>query len=289
VTLAAVVFTALPAFAATPTEQLTALGSKVKEVDGAIVELQVEAEKFTEVEYKLVGSCTKLRKLNVNGKTLNDQNLALLAGLTELEELSTNQTSLTDDGYKHFTAFKKLKSLALFHPSWASKEFTGKGLAHLKNCPNLRRLTFAGSTAGDEAMIAVGQITQLADFSTWHTAQTQAGNDELLKLPNLTSLRMGQRLPKYGTTSPASFDAETIKTIAKMKSIESLEIFEARLTFDALKPLKDLPKLKKIKIHEVDIADADIDQLKKHLPGVTIDFKPLTPEERESLAKKLKL
>ena len=79
---------------------------------------------------------------------MTDATLPLLAPLADLETLSIDQSQLTDDGYKHFAQFKKLKRLSLWHPSWASKEFTGSGVAHLKALPKLEKFTFAGSSAG---------------------------------------------------------------------------------------------------------------------------------------------
>lgn len=250
----------------------------------------MDTKDFGPAEYRLIAQCTKLRKLTLSGNTLTDATLPLLAPLTELEDLNTNLSALTDDGYRHFAALKKLRSLALFHPSWDSQQFTGAGLAHLKALPALERLTFAGSTAGDTAMEAVGQLTQLRQFHTWHTAQTQAGNVHLLKLTNLTLLRIGQRLPKRGAECAPSLDATTISTIAKMKSLQSLEIFEARLTADALAPLKSLPTLVRLNIHTADIPEADVALLRTKLPAVKIDFTLITEAEREAtLVKKLRL
>lgn len=268
---------------------LEKLGCKLTLTAGVITQIQVDAATFTEADFKTLGQCASLKKLTINGKTLNDTTLPLLSGLTELEELSTNQTSLSDDGYRHFAAFKNLRMLALFHPSWDLKTFTGTGLAHLKDLPKLERLTFAGSTAGDAALQAVGQLTQLHNFATWHTLQTQEGNKHLLNLTNLTDLRIGQRLPKGPSPAP-SFDASTIPLLARIKSLQRLELFEARLTAKALKPLKDLPQLKQLKIHTVDIPESDIESLRLTLKDVKIDFKPMTDEEQNTtLVKKLKL
>ena len=279
------------ALAADPSiEALRNLGATIKEKDGVAVELQAKAADFAEAEYRLLGQCTKLRKLSLDGKSLNDTTLPLLAELTELEELSTNGSSLTDEGYKHFAPFQKLRALALWHPSFNAKDFTGAGLIHLKNLPKLERLTFAGATAGDAALEAISKIEQLREFHTWHTAQTQAGNEFLTKLPNLKVLRIGQRLPKWGTATPASLDATTIPTLAKIGSLESLEIFEIRLTPAALEPLKALKNLKKLSIHQSDLAEADVEKIRAALPGVAVTFKPMPEAEREeTLVKKLKL
>ncbi|MEQ1852781.1 MAG: hypothetical protein ABMA01_14475, partial [Chthoniobacteraceae bacterium] len=223
-------------------------------------------------------------------RTVTDATFALLTGLTELEELSTDGIQLSDEGFRHFTAFRKLRSLALFHPAFRSEAFTGSGLAHLKALPDLERLTFAGSTAGDTALEAVGQLTQLREFRTWHTAQTQAGNAHLVKLTRLTGLRIGQRLPSYGKASPASFDDSTLATLAKIPTLETLELTEARLSAGIIPHLKALPKLARLKIQAVDIPAADVDAIRAALPAVKVDFEPISDADRdELLVKKLKL
>lgn len=272
-----------------PLDALKKLGAKVVEVKGGI-QVQVAAESFCDADFRALGACTSIKKLTISGKTVNDATLPLLAGLADLEELSTDRTMLSDDGYRHFAAFQKLRSLALFHPSWDMKEFTGRGLAQLKVLPKLERLTFAGSTAGDEALAAVGELTQLREFRTWHTRQTQAGNKHLLKLTKLTGLRIGQRLPQWGQSPAPSFDESTIPLLAQMKSLERLELTEARLTAKGLLPLKQLPNLKQLLIQTTDIPAADIETLRSELPRVKIDYQPISDEERDAtLVKKLKL
>src|SRR6478752_4621625 len=108
----------LPAFAVaeTPAEQLTKLGGKLKETGGEVVDLSIDIDKFTDAEFRLVNQCSKLKVLSLNGKTLTDATLPLLVGLTELETFSSNSSALTDDGFKHFSQFKNLKRLSLWHP-----------------------------------------------------------------------------------------------------------------------------------------------------------------------------
>ena len=267
---------------------LKALGAKVTETAGVVTQVNVKCDAFTEEDFRTLGSFTSIKDLTISGKMIADETLALLTGLTELERLSSDGIQLTDAGYKHFTAFQKLKSLSFFHPAFRSEKFTGSGLAQLKALPKLERLTFAGSTAGDTAMEAIGQITQLKEFRTWHTAQTQAGNAQLLKLP-LTSLRIGQRLPN-GKDSPISFDESTMETLAQIKTLESIELTEARLSVKIIPHLQALPKLTKLKIETVDIPAADVEAVKAALPNCKVDFKPMTEAEKESLlVKKLRL
>jgi hypothetical protein len=270
-------------------ESLQKMGAKVTETAGVVTQVNVNCVAFTEAHFRLLGSFTTIKDLTISGKTITDETLALLTGLTELERLSTDGIQLTDDGFKNFSVFQKLKSLSFFHPAFRSEGFTGRGLAHLKTLSKLEKLTFAGSTAGDIAMQAIGQLSQLKEFRTWHTAQTQAGNTHLLKLP-LTALRIGQRLPEWGKDSPVSFDESTLATIAQIKTLESLELTEARLSAKIIPHLKALPKLTQLRIETVDITDADVDAIKAALPQCQVDFKPMSDAEKEALlVKKLKL
>lgn len=269
---------------------LKALGAKVAETAGVVTQVNVKCDAFTEADFRTLGSFTTIKDLTISGKTITDETLALLTGLTEIERLSSDGIQLTDAGYQHFTAFQKLKSLSFFHPAFRSEKFTGSGLAQLKALPKLERLTFAGSTAGDAAMEAIGQLTQLKEFRTWHTAQTQAGNAHLLKLTNLTGLRIGQRLPSWGKDSPISFDASTMTTLAQIKTLESLELTEARLSAKIIPHLKALPKLTKLKIETVDISAADVEAIQAALPNCKVDFKPMSETDKEALlTKKLRL
>ncbi len=185
----------LNTLAAPSASEWKSLGAKVIERQGEIVEINVDVSKFGIEEYQKLGACTTLRKLSLDGKTLNDETLPMLSGLQSLEELSTNASQLTDEGYRHFQSFHKLRKLSLWHPSWDNKQFTGSGLRHLKSLSNLESLTFAGSTAGDEALAAIGTLTQLKSFQTWHTRQTNAGNRHLLGLVQLKSLKLGNGFP----------------------------------------------------------------------------------------------
>lgn len=272
--------------AATDRAALEKLGAKVAETGGVITQVQVKCDAFTADDFRALGSITTLKNLTISGKTITDETLALLSGLKELEQLSTDGIQLTDAGYKHFAAFQKLKSLAFFHPAYRSEKFTGSGLAELRALPHLERLTFAGSTAGDTALEAIGQLTQLKEFRTWHTAQTQAGNAHLVKLTRLTGLRIGQRLPEWGKDSPASFDDSTLATLAQIQTLESVELTEARLTAAIIPHLKALPKLAKVKIQQVDIPEADVAALKAALPHVKVDFEPMTQADKDALLKK---
>lgn len=268
---------------------LEKIQAKVQMRNGQIYGLQVNCDGYTDAEYEIIGKLTGLKSISLSGKELNDEQLKLLAGLKELESILINGSQLTDEGYRGFAAFPKLAKLSIFHPSRNQETFTGKGLIHLKDVPSLTQLTFAGATAGDEALEAVGQLTQLESFREWHNTETSAGLAHLAKLTNLKSVRLGQRLPNWGKMTPASFDDQTLAILAKIPSLETIELTEARLSFAGVIQLKDLPNLKTLKISQVDISADDIEKLNTALPQVKIEWQPLTDDQAEMLSKKLKL
>lgn len=242
-------------------------GVKITEAKGVATGAEVgDCTAWTEEDFKRLGQLSQLRTLSV-GAGLGDASLPLLAGLVELESLQTNLAKITDDGVKGLAALKKLKVLKFFHPC---KEFSGTGLAALAEMPALERLTVAGSLAfGDEGMAAVAKLTRLKEFRTWHAGQTIEGVKHLKALPNLQQLTLGQRLAYKPPTTLAD---DTLAVLAELKSLESLQLEEARLKKDALLRLKDLPALKKLILEGIEIAEADVASLRGELPKVEIKW-----------------
>lgn len=267
--------------------RLTDLGGQLTNSGGAPTKLYFkETSKLGEAEFRLIGQLATLKGLTLYGqcKGLNDDTLPLLAGLADLEELSADSVQLTDAGLAKFTALRNLKSISLFHPSFGMKGFDGSGFATFKDLPKLERLTIAGTPFNDRGMAAVAQIKQLQTFRTWHTYQTQVGNSELKKLPQLKSLWLGQRLRHYdGTSNAASLDDATFDVLVQLKGLETLQLDEARLSLAALKRLKELPSLKRLELTRIDIPAADVEALRAALPDVKIEWKPLSDEERTKL------
>lgn len=258
---------------------LESLGGQVKKTEGVPVEVSFkDSSKLGAAEFQRIGTLASLRKATFYGKAagINDETLPSLVGLTALEELSTDGVQFTDAGLAPFAKMQSLKSIAMFHPSWGSKNFNGSGFAVLAENPKLERLTVAGSPFDDRGMEAVGKLTQLKEFHSWHTFQTAAGNVHLRKLVNLKKLRFGQRLTNYSDkTHTPSLSDETLLILADMKSLESLTLDETRLSAAAVRKLvPQLPKLKDLSLLNVDMPEADADALAKEFPAVKFKWTP---------------
>lgn len=272
------------------TKQLEALGAKVVQKDGTVSQVAfTDCSKIGDPELRAIGQLSHLKSLTLYGRLhgLNDATVGHLKGLQELESLSTEGAQLSDAGLAQLAALTNLRSASFFHLSFRKEGFTGKGFATWKALPKFEKLTVAGMSMGDDGFAAIATLAGLRELSTWHTYQTEAGNAEIAKLPNLTSLRIGQRLPRADAKVP-SLSEVSLVTFVKIKTLESLKLSEARLTAGALRILKSLPKLKQLGITESDIPAADVEKLRVELPGVKVDFQPITEEQRKKLETYLK-
>lgn len=239
-------------------------GAKVVVAKGVVTSVELaDVSAWTEDDFKRVASLAGLRNLSV-GKGLSDAGLAILAGLPELDTLQTNASPYTDEGVGALARAPKLKNLKIFHPD---KGFTGTGLAKLTG---LERLTVAGSAAfADDGMAAVGKLTHLKEFRTWHAGQTIEGVKHLRELKGLTSLTLGQRL---SYTPPTTLSNETLAILAELTSLEFLRLEEARLSLEALQKLKSLPALKTLQLEGIDLPEGDVETLKKDLSAAKVTW-----------------
>ncbi len=269
--------------------KLEALGGKIGQKNGVVTEVSFRNSKELGAdEFQIISELSGLRKLTVYGHAagLNDETVGLLSKLKSLESLSVDGAQLSDAGLEKIADVKSLQSVSFFHLSFRKEGFTGSGFSTWKTLPTLKKLTVAGMSMGDDGFAAISEIKTLTDFRTWHTYRTDASHVMLAKLPNLTSLKLGQRLP--GSERPQCLTDASLKTIATMTALTSLEIGESRFSFNALKQLKALPELKKLKIVLTKIELGDIESLKTELPNVEVIFEPLTDEQRKRLEGYLK-
>jgi hypothetical protein len=118
-------------------------------------------------------------------------------------------------------------------------------------------------------MAAVGKLTHLKAFRTWHTGPTVEGVKKLKTLPTLKQLTLGQRL---AYKPPTTVSDETLAVLAGMKSLETLSLSEARLTRGALAQFKQLSDLKKLTLDGIDLPEAEVEGLRQDLPKVEVKW-----------------
>lgn len=269
--------------------RLEGLGGKVVRTEGIVTEIEFrDSSGLGAAEWEAIGGLAGLKKITVFGKAagFNDSTVSQLLRLKQLESFSADGAQLSDEGLRTMAGCTSLRTVAFFHLSFRMEGFTGEGFAAWAAMPNLEKLTVAGMSMGDAGFAAIAKITTLKELRTWHTYQTEAANAFITSLPNLNSLMLGQRLPGQGR--PLSLTDESLATIAKMKSLESLEIGESRFSLEALRQLATLPNLKKLKITRTEISAEEVEAFRTDLPNVKIDFQPLTEDQRKQLEMYLK-
>ena len=275
ITFIALVFTSsLHANDATIAAALKSKGAEITETKGEVTGVAFrDCSKFAAADFAQVRELSKLKQVNL-GAGCNDGTLQALGALPELEVLSTNGLDATDAGISVLTACKKLKTFALFHPG---KNFTGTGFAALAQMPALESLTVGGSNQfADAGMAAVATIKGLKGFRTWHTGVTIEGVKQLAALKNLTSLTLGQRL---SYTPPTTLADDCLPVLAELNSLESLNLTEARLSLEAVAQLKKLPKLKRLNLEGIEMAESDLAALKQQLAKT--DVRWTAPKDAE--------
>ena len=253
---------------------------------GAVLSFRAE-QPLTEEQWKAIEGLG-VKQIITGGKGIDDAAMLRLAKLNP-EALMLDGAEVTDAGCKALAGMKALRSLSVGH--MMSKQFTGAGLATLKDIPALERVGIGGTSTGDEALAAIAQATQLKEFQTWHTQAKDPRNLHLLKLTSLKVLELGNGLPTYdGKPRQLSVTDVTMDTLAQMKSLERIFLMDARLTLPALKKLKALPNLKTLDLQFVDISPEDLDKLRAEMPGVKIPQRPpMTDAERKRLEGFLKV
>jgi len=271
-------------------QKLKDLGGMVTESGGTVTKVEFrECSKLGEPEFQAIAQLHGLKELILYNHChgLDDAALASLSKLSNLETLGTDGIQVTDEGLKQLAHLKNLREAKFFHTSFGAKGFTGVGFGALAACPRLEHLTVAGISMGDEGFAAIATITQLKELRTWHTYQTAAAFEQIASMPNLQTLYLGQRLP-HGPGHPPSLTEATIPVLARIKTLQWLTLTEGRFSAGPLAQLKALPNLKKLVISECEITPEDVEQVRKDLPNVKVEFKPITEEQRAKVEKFLK-
>ena len=116
----------------------------------------------------------------------------------------------------------------------AAHEESLVALAHL--APGLRRLYLIHTEFTDAALPAIAQLDGLVYLQAWGNAFTDAGVQQLVALQNL----------------------------------ESLYLEEETLTAAAFAFTDRLPRLARLGLQDVDVTEADIEELRRRLPNVDV-------------------
>ncbi len=99
--------------------------------------------------------------------------------LRELESLYLVETKATDAGLAHLGGLEQLVYLRL-EGTAGGRQFTDKGLEHLRNLPKLQKLTLYGDGFTDQGLAALGGLSKLRLLFLLNARMTQAGVEKLI-------------------------------------------------------------------------------------------------------------
>jgi hypothetical protein len=269
---------------ATAAALLTEAGARVKsDPSGAVTEVYFkDSSALTEEQYRAIGGLRKLRVLTLyNRCTLTDETLALLAPLESLEELQIDGAKFTDAGMKAFASMKSLRKCTFFHVLMKEK-YTGAGVAHFAELPRFESFGCGGSSFNDEGMAACAKLPHLRELRIWHTLATDAG---VAQLAGMTTLKVVHLGPQF---TPRITDA-SVASLGAIKSLETVSVMETRLSWEkSLSRMKELPALKLLELHQDEISEEDLAKVRAELPGVKVDYKAPSDEQKEWLRRNYK-
>ncbi len=262
-----------------------------------------DGSNLTAADLALFGKLSDLEKLQIfNCRTLNDEMAAKLGGLKSLTSLAltnsvindatvemiaksfpnlidldlSSNTNMTSGALKIISELGKLQRLTL-----VQNQFNDIGARRLAKLKELRTLDLRGNMeAGDMALEVVADLPKLTGFKHRSTAVTDSGLEYLSRNQTLESLLMQD----FGVTDQSG------PHLAKLGKLTQLEVFRCqgfgtdgvlalkgmnlnRLTLRdlpniddrALEVFDDLPKLKRLYLHEItSVGDSGL----KHLAAL---------------------
>jgi Leucine-rich repeat (LRR) protein len=193
------------------------------------------AEYLTEDGIAHLKGWTALERLNLRGTKVTSKVFPTLGRLTSLRSLDLANTQIDDDGFEELAALPKLEELAI-----GGNRLTGACLSLLRPIQSLRRLDVGGM--------------QRVDSGLWGLALTGYNLARLASLTQLESLTLaGANLSDRGIDRPGQ--AEAIRTelrdlaaLAQLVNLQVLDLSGTPVSADALAALRQLPRLRELRL-----------------------------------------
>ena len=228
---------------------ITVTGCSVKTTDTVAPKPAVAAD--DEACLKQIEETGAKVKKDGNGNVVNidfrstevsDETLKALSGVKQLTHLDLRDCAITDEGVASLGTLSNLKALRFSGKSGAT-DITDKSMAVIGKLTKLKLLAidfapFAGSAGGFQ------QLSGLTNLEEVYASKSLV-NDETLEVlattfPSLKKLR----------ASAAQVSSDGLKSIAKMKKLEELDLSENTAIFDdGLAHLGEMTQLKKLNLY----------------------------------------
>lgn len=165
-------------------------------------------------------------------------------------------------------------------------EFPADDYRHLTALPALEKLGFMENGLGDAALVHVGKLGKLTHLTFGDHQVTDAGLKQLANLKHLTYLNLCFPDKKSG----GMISDKGMEAIARIDSLETLDLRATQITDAGLASLQKLPRLKELLVNGTAISDQGLVHLHaiKSLRVVNVfNCKGVTPQGIAALKKAL--
>jgi hypothetical protein len=160
-----------------------------------------------------------------------------VAHLPRLRFLGATEHSLDDEGLRSVGQLKQLEVLLY----WDAPGVTDAGARHFQNMPRLRYLGMSSSDVGDKGLATFAKLTGLEGLTLQGNNITDAGLAPLAGHSRLKNLWVGGQRER-----PSPITNAGVIHLAKIPTLEELDLQFSQVTLEGLKPLQQLPALKQL-------------------------------------------
>jgi hypothetical protein len=157
--------------------------------------------------------------------------------------IEAKQGELTDEAMTHLPALSRLEWLEI-----GGGKVSAAGAAHLKGCPELRRLYIYDINLAGDKLQWLTALTKLEALSLQRTG-INASIMENIKAPNLVVLNL--------SGNPVGDDV--LDAAARLKELEVLSLADTKVTGPGLEKLRGMRRLNELNLMRCSINDRDIE------------------------------
>ncbi|QDS87520.1 Leucine Rich repeats (2 copies) [Rosistilla ulvae] len=219
--------------------------------DGLIIEVDYRGTSVADADLAPLTKLPRLRSVLLLGTPITGEALTTLAQIESLENLDLRDTAVDDSSLEHLVGHRRLKALRLSGKS-GDCSVGDDGMAHVAQIPNLKVLALDFLWVSEDGLDALAPLQQLQEI---YLAETTIGNEAIAKLaqfPQLKKVRLARN----------QIDASGLADMPKLTNLEELDLSEcSQILDDAMPPLGELTKLKKLNLWRVNLTDAGIEPL----------------------------
>jgi hypothetical protein len=214
---------------------------------------------------KAIGKLTQLESLNLSGCRINDNQALDLSGLTKLTHLALGKNNsycgddapLTDKGMAVLKNFPNLQVLNL-----NGAGVTDAGLEHIKDHKQLTSLNVSGTNISDKGAKVLAGLTGLKELAV---DNVQIKDEGLKSLESLTKL---EKL----VISSENLEDGGFNSFARFPELNTLTLTGYHFNEDRIKSLEGCKKLKTLFVDGSASEHEDaMERLQKAIPGLSIE------------------